>query len=266
MAFFFKRSIWRVIGLKVNMNQPTINIGTSGWSYKHWKSIFYPEKLKTTDWLEYYSRFFNVSELNTSFYHLPKLATTQGWKDKVMKDFKFCPKMSRYLTHMKKLNDPEESLMSFFEVFTPLKQKLGPVLIQLPPSLRFNKVKTEYLYKLCKKSYGYYRFAMEVRHSSWLEEESIALMKQYNIAFVISQSGAGFPYAEFVTARHVYVRFHGPQALYASDYSEEDLLKYSKLFLQWENAGHSVWAFFNNDIHGFAFKNAARLKELCQVD
>jgi uncharacterized protein YecE (DUF72 family) len=83
------------------MYEPAIHIGTSGWSYKHWKGIFYPENLKTTDWLEYYTSFFKVSELNTSFYHLPKPATTEGWKNKVSDDFRFCAKMSRYLTHMK---------------------------------------------------------------------------------------------------------------------------------------------------------------------
>jgi len=245
--------------------EAAIHIGTSGWSYKHWKNIFYPSGLKTTDWLNFYTQLFNITELNTSFYHLPKIETTTAWAKKVPTGFMFCPKMSRYLTHMKKLNDPEESFEKFFDVFTPLKRKLGPVLIQLPPSLHFNFEKAEHLYKLCKKKYSYYRFAMEVRHQSWLEKESMDLMKRYNIAFVIAQSGTGFPYAENVTAQHIYVRFHGPQQLYASSYSDEELQAFANLFIQWKNDGHSVWAFFNNDVFGYAIVNAKRLMEMCAV-
>jgi len=236
-------------------DKPAIHIGTSGWSYKHWKKIFYPEGLKQTDWLKFYADHFATTEINTSFYHLPATATTAHWKEKSPADFIFCPKMSRYLTHMKKLNDPEESMERFFDSFVPLKRKIGPVLVQLPASLGFHLDKAENFYKLCKKQYGYYRFAMEVRHDSWLSDESIALMKKYNIAFVISQSGTGFPYAELVTAQHIYVRLHGPGALYASNYSDEQLMEFATLFKKWKADGHSVWAFFNNDIFGYAFEN-----------
>ena len=243
------------------MRKPAIHIGTSGFSYKHWKSIFYPEDLKASAWLLYYAERFKITEINASFYHLPNKKTTTGWAEKVPVDFMFCPKMSRYLTHMKKLNDPEESFEKFFDVFEPLKKKLGPVLIQLPPSLHFNYEKTEHLYKLCKQ-YADYSFAMEVRHATWLGEESISLMKQYNIAFVISQSGVGFPYEEIVTADDVYVRFHGPAQLYASAYSDEHLMHYAKLFKQWNEEGHSIWAFFNNDVFGYAFNDAKRLENM----
>lgn len=241
-----------------------IQIGTSGWSYKHWKNIFYPEGLKETDWLGFYSKHFMITEINTSFYHLPKTATTAGWDKKSPEGFMFCPKMSRYLTHMKKLNDPEESLEKFFSAFEPLKDKIGPVLVQLPASVAFHPEKALGLYAILKEIYPTYRFAMEVRHQSWLSAESIALMKEYNIAFVISQSGTGFPYAELVTAQHIYIRFHGPGALYASDYSEKQLQDFADLFKGWKKDKHSIWAFFNNDINGFAFKNAARLKQLCE--
>lgn len=244
------------------MRKHGIYIGTSGWSYKHWIGIFYPEDLKTTDWLLYYSERFKISEINSSFYHLPKLQTTETWAKKVPKDFMFCPKMSRYLTHMKKLNDPEESFQKFFDVFAPLKRKLGPVLIQLPPSLGFNAEKAEHLFKLCKKSYSYYRFALEVRHNTWLGEESTSLMKKYNIAFVISQSGTRFPYAELVTSENIYVRFHGPGQLYASSYTDEQLQKFAQLFKEWYKQGHSVWAFFNNDVFGYAFQDAKRLEKM----
>jgi uncharacterized protein YecE (DUF72 family) len=241
----------------------SIHIGTSGWSYKHWKGSYFPENLKEAEWLEFYAKDFCITEINTSFYHLPKITTTRGWKVRVPKDFMFCPKMSRYLTHMKKLNEPEESMERFFEAFIPLKRKTGPVLIQLPTSVAYVNEKAKYFYQLCKKKFAYYRFAMEVRHDSWLSEESIALMKAYNIAFVIAQSGIDFPYAELITAQHIYVRFHGPGALYVSDYSEEQLNVFATHFKKWKRQGHSIWAFFNNDIHGYAVKNAKRLITLC---
>lgn len=237
---------------------PAIHIGTSGFTYKHWN----PDKLPQSKWLEFFAERFSITEINSSFYHLPRPETTRDWGKRVPAGFLFCPKMSRYLTHMKKLNDPEASLELFFDVFKPLKKKMGPVLIQLPASVAFHREKTLHLYKVLKKKYSYYRFALEVRHKSWFSKESIDLMKQFNIAFVISQSGSVFPYAELVTARHVYVRFHGPAALYASGYSMEDLRCFAKLFLKWKKQGHSVWAFFNNDIHGFALKNAESLVKL----
>jgi uncharacterized protein YecE (DUF72 family) len=239
-----------------------IYIGTSGWSYKHWIGIFYPKDLKTANWLPFYAERFKITEINASFYRLLKLQTTETWAKQVPKDFMFCPKMSRYLTHMKKLNEPEESFQKFFHVFAPLKRKLGPVLIQLPSLLGFNAEKAEHLFKLCKKSYSYYRFALEVRHNTWLGEESISLMKKYNIAFVISQSRTSFPYAELVTSENIYVRFHGPEKLYASSYSDEQLQKFAQLFKQWYKKGHSVWAFFNNDVFGYAFQDAKRLEKM----
>jgi uncharacterized protein YecE (DUF72 family) len=241
------------------MKEAAIHIGTSGWSYKHWKEIFYPAGLATTEWLKFYADFFKTTEINTSFYHTPQPSTTAAWKKKVAPGFMFCPKMSRYLTHMKKLNDPEEPMEKFFTAFAPLKRKTGPVLVQLPRSVAFKKDKAEHFYALCKKEYSYYQFAMEVRHDSWLSKESIDLMKAYNIAFVISQSGSGFPYAELVTAQHIYVRFHGPGALYASGYTDEQLKEFASLFKRWKKDGHSTWAFFNNDIHGYAVKDAQRL-------
>ena len=185
------------------------------------------------------------------------------WAEKVPSDFMFCPKMSRYVTHLKRLKEPEEGFENFFDVFAPLAGKLGPVLIQLPPSLKFEADKTEHLYQLCKQQYSSFLFAIEVRHASWLTDASYTLMKKYDIAFVISQSSVGFPYAEKVTAKHIYVRFHGPEQLYASSYSDEQLMYYAELFKNWKKEGHSVWAFFNNDVGVYATANAKRLIELC---
>lgn len=182
--------------------------------------------------------------------------------DEVPPGFLFCPKMSRYLTQYKKLNDPEEALARFFNVFEPMQVKMGPILVQLPPLLAYHYDKTDHFFAVLKSNYAQFQFALEIRHYSWLEDEPIALMKKYNIAFVISQSKDHFPYAEHVTSPHVYVRFHGPGALYASAYTNEQLQYYSKLFLQWKKEGKQVYAFFNNDVNGHAFHDAQKLIDL----
>lgn len=190
-----------------------IHIGTSGWSYKHWKNIFYPPKLKPTEWIRFYSDHFNTTEINGSFYKLPTKETVIEWTKKAPKDFLFCPKMSRFLTHMKKLNEPEEPLERFFGIFEPMKKMMGPVLLQLPAILKFNYDKADHLYCLMKAKYKKYDFVMEIRHDSWLQEESLTLMTKYDVGLVISQSGEQFPYSEMITAKNIYIRFHGPHQL-----------------------------------------------------
>jgi uncharacterized protein YecE (DUF72 family) len=236
-----------------------IHIGTSGWSYKHWKGSFYPEKLPSTEWLPFYAQSFKTTEINGSFYRLPSHETVLKWMEQVDDDFLFCPKMSRFLTHMKKLRDPEEPLERFFGIFEPMKKMMGPVLLQLPPMLKFNYDIAEYFYKLLKQEYRQYEFVIEIRHDTWLQEESLTLMTKYDVGFVISQSGDEFPYSETVTAKNIYVRFHGPKELYASSYSDTMLKAFAKKFRKWTAEGHVVWAFFNNDIHGYATGDAKRL-------
>lgn len=248
------------------MKKGKIHIGTSGWSYKDWKGLFYPKKLKSTSWLTYYAQTFSITEINSSFYHLPKKQTVEGWVKKVPDHFLFCPKMSQYLTHFKHLKDPEETLHRFFDVFAPMSGKMGPVLLQLPPSLRFHYDTTAYLFQVLKEQYADYDFALEIRHKSWLEEESLELMRKFNIAFVIAQSGNRFPYAEHITAKHIYVRFHGPEGLYNSSYSNSVLQQFAGYFNQWSKQGHSVWAFFNNDFYGYAIQNGLKLIELLEQE
>ena len=239
-----------------------VHIGTSGWSYKHWKDNFYPKGLKQADWLLFYTKNFSVSEINASFYRLPTEQTVINWTKKVPTNFLFCPKMSRYLTHMKKLHDPEESLERFFSVFAPMQKQMGPVLVQLPRMVKFNYDVAEYFFKVLQSKYSKYDFVLEIRHLSWLENDALNLMAKYEIGIVISQSDNHFPYTEMVTAKNIYVRFHGPKALYASSYSDEALKYFAKKFKKWMKEKHEIWAFFNNDIHGYAPKDALRLEKL----
>jgi uncharacterized protein YecE (DUF72 family) len=243
------------------METQRLYIGTSGWSYKHWKDLFYPSRLRVADWFDYYATQFDSAEINTSFYHLPKPETVQGWAARAPEGFLFCPKLSRYITHMKKLQHPAESLERFFNVFQPLVERMGPVLIQLPHMVRFRYEVAEAFFKSLTP-YAYASFVLEIRHDSWLAEESLTLMAKYKIGFVISQSNGLFPYAETVTAENIYLRFHGPTDLYASRYSDAMLEDYAEKIRRWLAEGHAVWAYFNNDIHGYAPDDARRLREL----
>lgn len=246
------------------MRRGTIHIGLSGWSYKEWKGGFYPSTSKSKDWLQLYAQKFDITEINSSFYRLPLKTTVESWADRVPKGFLFCPKMNRYVTHLKKLQQPEEPLLRFFEAFDALKEKMGPILIQLPSTLAFDESVTAYFFSVLDKYYGQYRFALEGRHKSWHTNKSLELLKQFGIAFVISHSNDYFPYAEEITTNNIYVRFHGPSQLYNSSYDEKTLDYYGSLFSGWANEGKIIWVFFNNTMNGHAIQNALYLGSLCK--
>jgi uncharacterized protein YecE (DUF72 family) len=243
--------------------QSLLHIGTSGWSYRHWKDLFYPPKLRSADWFQYYASQFDSSEINNSFYSLPKPPTVEKWAAEAPPGFIFCPKMSRYLTHMKKLRDPAEPLERFFTVFGPLRHLMGPVLLQLPHMVGFRQEVAEPFFESLRP-YRPASFVLEIRHESWLRDEALTLMESYGIGLVISQSDGSFPYSEVVTASNVYLRFHGPRELYASRYSDEMLEEYAGKMKRWLADGHAVWAYFNNDIHGYAFDDARRLRAMME--
>lgn len=247
------------------MISKNIYVGTSGWSYKDWRGIIYPQEVKEKDFLKQYSEFLSVTEINSSFYHLPKAQTVLNWMKAVPGDFRFCPKLSQYITHYQRLRDCEDSLQRFFEIFSPMKEKMGPVLIQLPASVKFDPEVAVPFYSLLKKTYGDYEFALEGRHTSWFSDESTLLMKKYGISFVISHAGQRIPYFEAVTANSIYFRFHGPKELYASSYSDIMLRKYAEKFSEWKKEGHILWIFFNNTTGGIGFNNALKLKSILKV-
>ena len=246
------------------MAEGKIHIGTSGWHYKEWRGDYYPREVRAADWLSFYTKDFKTTEINNSFYRLPSKEVVTAWMKTVPKDFRFSPKFSRYLTQFKKLNDPQEPFERFFSIFEPMRTKMGVILLQLPPQLPFKEEKTQHVFELINQKYKKYRFAIEVRHDSWICKEAFKLMRDYNIAFTISQQGVGWPYAEELTAKHVYVRFHGPKELFASAYSDAQLKHYAEKFKEWAKKGHTIWAYFNNDVHVDAVYNAQKLISLLE--
>ncbi len=235
-------------------------IGTSGWSYKHWKERFYPAGLPHGKWLEYYTDHFNTVELNASFYRLPKRTTVRNWHKRTPENFKFTVKGSRIITHLKKLKNCEEQLGLFYEVFEPLKDKLALVLYQLPPSLHFAP---ELLDDFLESLPRHIEHVIEFRHQSWFNDETYAVLERNNAHFCISDY-PGKEAPSVCVGDVAYLRFHGYKKRYGGEYPREHLSEVAKKICGWIKEKRRVFAYFNNDAEGFAVKNAKELKQLCR--
>ncbi len=235
-----------------------IRIGTSGWNYSHWKGIFYPSDLAKTKWLEFYATQFDTVELNATFYRLPSEKTFQSWYKRTPANFLWSLKANRAITHIKKLKDVKEALDKFYKLVFWLKEKCGVVLFQLPPSLTFEE---GLLKEFCSLLNTNYRYALEIRHKSWINDNAFEILAKHNIAFCISDSAGRFPYYEAITADFVYIRLHGPAKLYASEYSEAQINEWAKKLIKW---GKDAFVYFNNDFSGYAVKNAKMLKQVIE--
>lgn len=235
-----------------------IHIGTSGWSYDHWKGPFYPQALPTDQMLEYYAQHFRSVEINNSFYHLPEKKTLQHWHDSTPDDFLFTAKASRYITHMKKLKDPLQSVPVFLDRISLLKDKLGPILFQLPPRWHFNAMRLD---AFLDSLDNVFRYAFEFRDQSWLDREIIELLARHNAAFCIYEL-EGFSTPEVITADFIYVRLHGPDGAYQGSYSHKALSTWAERFTDWALQGKMVYCYFDNDQLGYATKNAGQLQKI----
>ncbi len=236
-----------------------IYIGTSGYSYQHWKDIFYPEDVKQNKWLEYYSQHFNTVELNVTFYRLPGEKIFSGWYERTPKDFLFVVKGSRYITHIKKLNDCKDPLNLLMSRAELLKEKLGVILWQLSPSFKIDIEKLE-KFLIISSNLKVCRQAFEFRHQSWFCKEVYDLLKKYNVALCIADSSR-WPQSEEITADFVYLRFHGGKELYGSEYSDRELKVWAEKIKRWQKT-KDIYVYFNNDAHGYAVENAKTLKKL----
>jgi uncharacterized protein YecE (DUF72 family) len=234
---------------------PEIRIGTSGWSYGHWVGPFYPEGLAAGERLAHYAQRFDSAEINNSFYQLPSESTLAAWRDAVPAGFRFAAKASRYITHMKKLRDPEQGLSAFLERIALLEGRLGPILFQLPPRWRFN---AERLSRFLDALSRDFRYAFEFRDRSWMEPRALDLLRRAEAAFCIYELD-GFLAPKEVTADFVYVRLHGPDGLYRGDYATQTLAGWAGAFSAWRAEGLDIYCYFDNDEAGYAAGNASAL-------
>lgn len=235
-----------------------MRIGTSGWHYDHWEGVFYPAGTAPDARLRRYATRFDLVEVNNTFYHLPREATLRQWRDSVPDGFLFAVKASRYLTHMKKLKDPQEPLETFLSRVEVLGERLGPVLFQLPPNWKPN---VERLRAFLERLPGRHRYAFELRDPRWHEDAVLDALREHHAAFCIFDL-AGTTSPSHVTADLVYLRLHGPsERKYAGSYSDGALDGWAETLRGWTADGHDVVVTFDNDQAGNAPENALRLRE-----
>jgi uncharacterized protein YecE (DUF72 family) len=233
-----------------------IHIGTSGWHYHHWLGPFYPEHTATADFLAFYQQHFHTVEINNSFYHLPAEKTLGDWRDQAPQGFIFAVKASRYITHMKKLTAPEQSLKLFFDRVKILENRLGPILFQLPPHWHFNP---DRLQEFLRALPAGYRYAFEFRDQSWHNQDAYGLLAEHGAAFCIYEFGGVLSPRE-VTASFVYIRLHGPGGPYQGSYDRKTLIDWAGAISTWVTQSKDVYCYFDNDQAGYAAQNALTLK------
>ena len=239
-----------------------LRIGISGWRYPGWRGKFYPKGLAQRRELEYASDIFNSIEINGSFYSLQRPSSYQRWYSDTPDDFLFAVKGGRFITHMKKLRDVGVPLANFFASgVIALREKLGPILWQLPPNLALDEQRLSEFFKLLPRNTREaanlgkkhdnklrarawtrisisrrIRYAIEVRHDSFMTPEFFALLRKHNIAFVFADTAGKWPYAEDLTADFIYIRLHGAEELYASGYNDKMLRWWTNRIKHWRKA------------------------------
>lgn len=238
------------------MNSHRVLIGTSGWSYSSWRGPFFPKTILVKHHLAYYTTHFKTTELNSVFYRTPTLDAVRAWRDQTPDDFVFAWKASKFITHWKRLNENSSNSLALIEErLKILGPKAGPVLFQLPPRFEANLDRLRAFLTLLPKRR---RYVFEFRHPSWYAEKCFTLLRRNNIALCISDHrDAPAPWK--VTARHVYVRAHGPGGAYKGHYSPRTLRRWAGQIADWQKAGRIVYVYFDNDQKSAAPADALRL-------
>lgn len=236
-----------------------IRIGTSGFHYRHWVGPFYPKKTPATGMLSFYVRHFDTLELNNSFYRLPTPEAFDCWRDSTPENFIFAVKASRFITHNKKLKDPENAIENLLPRAERLGKKLGPVLFQLPPAWKVNPGRLDSLLAILPREH---RYAFEFREHSWITDGVRSILERHNAAFCIYEL-ARYHSPLWVTADFAYVRLHGPgDGKYQGSYSDERLAKWAEWIAERREGLKAIYIYFDNDQAGYAAHNALRLREL----
>ncbi len=261
-----------------------VRIGISGWRYAGWRGVFYPRGLAQARELEYASRQLPTIEINGTHYSLQRPECFDAWREATPPGFVFAVKGSRFITHMKQLNEIERPLANFFaQGVLALGGKLGPLLWQFGPRFRFNPAKLEPFLemlprdtdaaaalarrrdsrmtgraRLVSKVRQPLRHAIEVRHESFRDPAFLALLRRHEVALVVADTAGKFPYFEDVTAGFMYLRLHGDEELYVSGYGDKALDGWARKIRKWRRRG-DVYCYFDNDAKVHAPFDAARL-------
>jgi uncharacterized protein YecE (DUF72 family) len=245
------------VNLGVQAASPkSVYIGTSGWHYKHWRGPFYPERFPATEMLRFYSQRFHTVEINATFYRLPPPGIALKWKKETPPGFHFSAKGSRFLTHMKKLRDPETGLDRFFERISGLGRKLGPIAFQLPPQWPLDVGRLEEFLEALPRRRSY---AFEFRNLTWHNPAVYRLLAKHKAAFCIFDL-AGFQSPLELTADFTYIRLHGPGGKYQGSYDEAALRTWATRLKEWRL--RTAYVYFDNDEAAYAPRNAGRMRQI----
>ena len=233
-----------------------IRIGTSGWHYKHWRGPFYPPDLPASSMLRFFARHFDCVELNNSFYRLPTREAFGHWRDTTPDDFAFAIKASRFMTHVKKLQDAKQTIGRLTSAAAGLGPKRGPVLFQLPPSW---SVDVDRLRAFLEQWPRDWPNTWEFRDDSWFRDEVYDVLAERGAGLCLHDlHGRRTP--EVLTSALVYVRLHGPGKAYEGSYPDALLDAWARKLVGWAAEGYTPWAFFNNDWQAHAVQDATRLR------
>lgn len=238
-----------------------VRVGCSGWNYKSWRDRFYPKGLAANKWLEFYAERFDTVEINNTFYRLPERETFADWRVRMPSTFVAAVKGSRYLTHMKRLRDPEEPLDRLFSRASALGAKLGPVLYQLPAHFTCDVKRLDDFLRLLPRRLRSraLQHVMEFRHPSWYVDEVFRVLESRRVALCLHDK-QGSEIAEPLIGPFIYVRFHGTSGHYHGSYSDNQLDRWAARLAERANAGIRVFAYFNNDPDATAVRNAMTLR------
>ncbi len=242
-----------------------MRVGCSGWQYTHWRADFYPAELPTSRWFAHYALTFDTVEINNSFYRLPPPGTFAKWREQAPRHFLYAVKASRFLTHMKKLKDPDEPLLRFFDNAKQLGPRLGPVLYQLPPHWPLNLERFEIFLRAlapAARAAGIKplpRSVVEFRDPSWYDERVFALLRRYKVALCLHDM-QGSASGKLVVGPFIYVRFHFGTKKYGGRYPDDRLNDWADWLAARSAEGLDVFAYFNNDTGGHAPRDAVRLR------
>lgn len=234
-----------------------VYVGTSGWQYKDWRSAFYPPSLVQRLWLGHYAARFRTVELNSSFYRLPRLEDFQRWAAQTPDDFVMAVKMSRLVTHVRRLRDPEVAIELFLDRARGLGAKLGPVLVQLPPHF---PAEPRRLAEALERFPAGVRVAVELRDDSWSSREVRHLLETHGAALCLADHPTRVT-PTWRTAGWGFVRFHLGQGRPQPCYRESQLARWAERIARLWPAGEDVFVYFNNDGRGCAVRDAMRFAD-----
>jgi uncharacterized protein YecE (DUF72 family) len=249
-----------------NTSDNNFYYGTSGIVVPVSQAL-YPDAFKGASRLAYYASFFNSIEINSSFYKLPQASTVIKWRDTVPEDFQFTFKLSKTISHSKDVNFSDEEVALFMQTIDNVENKKGCILVQLPPSLKPEKIKE--LQKFFKaidaaNSQRAWKVAVEFRNKLWYNDETFELLKHHNFSLVLHDLPASATPLTVPLTNIIYLRFHGTEKGYRGDYSDEVLSVYAQRISEWMREGKCVYCYFNNTL-GKAFDNLQALERFVTV-